>query len=305
MPLPRFTLRQLDAFVAVAELLSFKAAGERLSLTPSAVSQLVGELEAALGFRLFERHTRQVALLPAGQEFLGSAQAALEQMRRAALAADDVRHRAAGVVRVAAPPVIAALMLPPALADYRARRPKVVVRLVDAPVEQLVDRVTSGEADLAVGPDRACSDTVRREPLFDSPWVLWCRPDHPLAARRELRWSALRGVPLVASGRDHERNVDRMRASLPEHERITPIEVVDQISTALGMAAAGLAAAVSPAYVGVLAERLGLVMRRITAPETVRQVCLYRSTRRASPAAEGVAEHLAGWLQSQVSRPGG
>lgn len=296
MPLPRFTLRQLDAFVAVAELLSFKGAGERLALTPSAVSQLVGELEATLGFRLFERHTRQVTLLPGGQEFLGSARAALEQMRRAELAADDVRHRAAGVVRVAAPPVIAALMLPPALADYRQRRPKVVVRLVDAAVEQLVDRVTSGEADLAVGPDRACSDDVQREPLFDSPWVLWCRPDHPLAGRRGVRWSALRGVPLVASGRDHERHVDRMSANLPEHERITPIEVVDQISTALGMAAAGLAAAVSPAYVGVLAERLGLVMCRITAPETVRQVSLYRSTRRASPAAEGVAEHLAGWL---------
>lgn len=291
MPLPRFTLRQLDAFVAVAELLSFKAAGERLALTPSAVSQLVGELEVVLGFRLFERSTRQVALLPAGQEFLGSAHAALEQMRRAELAADDVRHRAAGVVRVAAPPVIATLVLPPALADYRIRWPKVVVRLVDAPVEQLVDRVASGEADLAVGPDRACGDTVRREPLFDSPWVLWCRADHPLAARREVRWAALRNVPLVASGRDHERHLE------PARERLASIEVVQQISTALGMAAAGLAATVSPAYVGVMAERLGLVMRRIVAPETVRQVCLYRSTRRASPAAEGVAEHLAAWLR--------
>lgn len=298
MSLPRFTLRQLDAFVAVAELLSFKAAGERLSLTPSAVSQLVAELEALLAFRLFERHTRQVALLPAGLEFLASARAALEQMRRAALAADDVRHRAAGVVRVAAPPVIAALMLPPALADYRRLRPKVVVRLVDTPVEQLVDRVASGEADLAVGPERACGDTVASEPLFDSPWVAWCRPDHPLAARRSVRWSALRGVPLVAAGRDHERHVERMRPGLPEGERIAPVEVVDQISTALGLAAAGLAVTVSPAYVGVLAERLGLVMRRIVAPEAQRTVCLYRSTRRASPAAEGLAEHLAAHLRA-------
>ena len=300
MSLPRFTLRQLEAFVAVAELLSFKAAGERLALTPSAVSQLVAELEALLDFRLFERSTRQVALLPAGQEFLGSARAALEQMRRAELAASDVRHRAAGVVRVAAPLVIAALMLPPALADYRTRRPKVVVRLVDAPVEQLVDCVDSGEADLAVGPDRACGESVRREPLFDSPWVLWCRPDHPLAARRELRWTALRGVPLVASGRDHERHLEAARPDLPVHERLASIEVVQQISTALGMAAAGLAATVSPAYVGAMAERLGLVMRRIVAPEVMRQVCLYRSMRRASPAAEGVADHLAAWLR----RPG-
>ena len=59
----------------------------------------------------------------------------------------------------------------------------------------------------------------------------------------------------------------------------------------------GLAATVSPAYVAVLAERLGLEMRRIVGPEVVRQVCLYRSTRRASPAAEGVAEHLVAWLR--------
>ncbi len=291
MTLPRFTLRQLDAFVTVAELLSFKAAGERLALTPSAVSQLVGELEQVLGFRVFERSTRQVGLSGAGREFLPSARQALEQMRRAEVAAADVRSRSVGVVRVAAPPVIAAMLLPPLMAQYRLQQPRVNVHLHDASVEALVDLVATGEVDLAVGPDRACGDAVRAQVLFDSPWVLWCAPDHPLAARRTLRWSTLRGVPLVASGRDHERNVDRMRLSLPEHERITPIEVVEQITTALGMAAAGLAAAVSPAYVGALAERMGLVMRRIVAPEVVRQVCLYRSaSRAASPAAQGFAD---------------
>ena len=50
MPLPRYTLRQLDAFVTVAEVLSFTAAADRLALTPSAVSQLVVELESSLDF---------------------------------------------------------------------------------------------------------------------------------------------------------------------------------------------------------------------------------------------------------------
>jgi DNA-binding transcriptional LysR family regulator len=67
MPLPRYTLRQLDAFVTVAEALSFTDAANRLGLTPSAVSQLVVELESSLGFKLFERSTRKVALSAAGR----------------------------------------------------------------------------------------------------------------------------------------------------------------------------------------------------------------------------------------------
>ena len=70
MPLARFTLRQIEALAAVADVHSFSAAGERLGLTAQAVSQQVAELEAILGFRLFDRTTRRVALSAAGRDFL-------------------------------------------------------------------------------------------------------------------------------------------------------------------------------------------------------------------------------------------
>jgi DNA-binding transcriptional LysR family regulator len=104
-------------------------------------------------------------------------------------------------------------------------------------------------------------------------------------------------VPLVAAGRDHERSVAQMRINAPEGVRVTPVDVVDNISTALGIAAQGLAATLAPAYVGVMADLFGLQMRRVTDPETVRKVCLYRPAARAlSPAAEGFADFLAKWL---------
>ena len=62
MPLIRFTLRQMEAFAAVAELHSFTVAAERLGMTGQAVSQLVAELEAILSFRLFDRTTRRVEI---------------------------------------------------------------------------------------------------------------------------------------------------------------------------------------------------------------------------------------------------
>lgn len=292
MATARYTLRQLDAFATVADTLSFSAASDRLALTPSAVSQLIHELETSIAFKLFERSTRRVALTAAGREFLSSVAVVLKNLRSAELAAADLRNRAAGLVRVAAPMVIASSLLPDVVRQYGALRPKVVVRIRDAAVEHLVDMVADGEVDFAVGPDRPAGDGVERLSLFESPWVLWCAPDHPLAAKKRVRWVDLREHALVTAGRDHERSVAQMRLGLPESERIIPIDVVDNISTSLGIAAAGLAATLSPAYVGVWAEqRWGLVMRRVVDPEVMRHVCLYKPTQRTiSPAAQGFSE---------------
>ena len=299
MAFSRITLRQIETFIAVSEVNSFTGAAARLGLTAQAVSQLVAELEGVLGFRLFDRTTRKVALSSAGRQFIAPAETLLRHVRAAESVADDVRHRAAGVVRIGAPLVLASAVLPHAVRDYAGQRPKVVVRIRDVPVDALVATLATGDVDLALGPDRTTDGQVLAEPLFDSDWVLWCAPDHPLAKRRgPIRWADLRKVPLVAAGRDHERSVSQMRPSAPESVRITPVDVVDNISTALGIAAQGLAATLAPAYVGVLADLYGLQMRRVVEPETVRKVCLYRpGARTLSPAGEGFAEYLASWMK--------
>jgi DNA-binding transcriptional LysR family regulator len=78
----RYSLRQFEAFVAVAEQLGFHAAGKQLGLSASAVSQIIAELETLLGFKLFERTTRRVSLSSAGNAFLPSAKSLLRQLRQ-------------------------------------------------------------------------------------------------------------------------------------------------------------------------------------------------------------------------------
>lgn len=299
MPLSRFTLRQIEAFIAVAEAHSFTVAASRLGLTAQAVSQLIAELEAILGFRLFDRTTRKVALSSAGRDFLGSASTLLRHVRAADSAADDVRNRATGVVRVGAPLVLASTALPMAMREYQSVKPKVVVRLRDVPVDHLIDRVADGDVDFAIGPDRHTGEAVTALPLFDSAWVLWCAPSHPLARmRRAVRWAELADVAIVSAGRDHEHSVAQMHQDLPPGTRVTPVDVVDNISTALGIAAQGLAVTLAPAYVEVLARPAGLVMRRVVQPESVRKVCLYSPTARGlSPAAAGFADFLVPWIR--------
>jgi DNA-binding transcriptional LysR family regulator len=292
MALTRITIRQMEAFVAVADTLSFASAGAQLGLTPSAVSQLVAELEALLSFRVFDRNTRRVTLSASGREFLGVAQTALRHVQLAETAAADVRNRAAGIVRIGAPLIIAGAVLPAAVREYQRERPKVSIHIRDVPVVLTVDRVVAGELDLAIGMDRPPDPAVDREVIFRSPWVLWCAPSHPIAANSVLRWSDLQGLALVAAGRD---SVTAMRSFALEHHSV---QIVDNVTTALGMAAEGLAATAAPAYVGVMARPLGLTLRRITEPEIVREVCLYRPVRRSiPPAAEAFGEFVIHWIR--------
>lgn len=306
MALIRITIRQCEAFVAVAEALSFVAAAERLGLTSSAVSQLVAELEGIVGFRLFDRSTRRVALSSAGRDFVGSAQAVLRHMQFAETSAADVRNRAAGIVRVGAPLVLASYALPAAVRAFRKSAPKVAIHIRDVPVEHMVERVSSGDLDLAVGPDRPPDSAVVRHSIFSSPWVLWCAPTHPLGVKKTLRWKDLHNTALVAAGRDHEVSVAQMRLNRPDGHAIVPMEVVDNITTALGIAAEGIAATLSPAYVGVAARPFGLTMRRVIEPETIRHVSLYRPSQRSiPPAADAFAEFLVDWMQRWNARTTG
>jgi DNA-binding transcriptional LysR family regulator len=293
------TIKQLRAFVAVAELQSFGLAAERLSLTTGAVSLLVRDLEAEVGFSLFDRTTRRVALSKAGSAFLPSAEQVLKHVQSAVIAAHDVRNRTTGIVRVAAPLVVAHAILPNAVAAYQRQHPNVSVRPVDCAVEELVRVVEEDHADLAIGPDRPPSSEVQRIALYESPWVLWCAPQHRLARKRHIDWAMLKEESVVTAGRDYETRLMPALQALSEADRFVPSYVVDNITTALGIAKAGLGVTLSPMYVGHLAHELGLVMKPLRAPEIAREFSLYLPARRSlSPAAEAVSEFLKSHLRS-------
>src|SRR3954463_10122934 len=93
-------LRQLNYFVAIAEEQSFTRAAERLWVAQPGLSTQIRRLEAELGVRLFERHTRGVTLTPAGTLFLERARAALAAAEAAAATGLDLQAGAIGSVRL-------------------------------------------------------------------------------------------------------------------------------------------------------------------------------------------------------------
>lgn len=276
----RVSNKQIEAFINVAECNSFTAAAHRLELTTSAVSSLVAELENTVGVRLFQRSTRKVVLNDAGRLLLPSALAYYRSMRNVERVAETLSHNTNGTVRVAAPMVIASAILPRMIAEFEGGHPKSEIVIVETSVEWLGERVAQGEADLAVGPDRATDDSVAAEQLLPSKWVVWLSPQHPLATKAVLQWRDLRGIEFHTGGHDHERIIEQAMSGLPETERILPGRVFDNISTALGLAAANLGVALCPAYVEPMAKAFRLEMRRVVDPEFTRYVMLYSSALR-------------------------
>ena len=174
-------LRELRVFLALADELHFGRAAQRLTLTPSRVSQVIRKLERSLGGRLFERTSRSVRLTPFGQQFLASVRPACEQLEQALaglqeLAADPVGSLCVGFTATTDGPVLNRVT-----DAFGTRHPRCRVNMHEVPVCDPFGPLRQGEvdvvanwlagldADLTAGPAIAYYDRVlavsRRHPL--------------------------------------------------------------------------------------------------------------------------------------------
>src|SRR4051812_12623123 len=107
-----YSSRQLRAFVLVAHHRSFARAAEALYITASGLSVLMRELETQLGFRLFDRTTRHVALTAQGAELLPVVRRNLTDLDATVSRIAQATPEATRSLSVGAPPLIAANILP-------------------------------------------------------------------------------------------------------------------------------------------------------------------------------------------------
>ncbi|WP_207004811.1 LysR family transcriptional regulator [Trinickia mobilis] len=123
------TIRNMKAFVAVAETSSFTKAAHQLSTTLPVISRWISELEGHLRTRLLNRTTRRVALTEAGQRYLERCREILASVAAAEAEASDARAIPAGTLRIHAMSSIGQNYVIPAIAAYQACYPEVTVDL--------------------------------------------------------------------------------------------------------------------------------------------------------------------------------
>jgi DNA-binding transcriptional LysR family regulator len=219
------TLRQMRAFIAVAKTGNFTLAAQYLHVTQSALSGLIKELEQTLGARVIDRSTRRIALTEMGNELYPLFNQMIDDLDRALANVADHAQLRKGIVRVAAPQLMACTLLPQAIAAWRERHPDVKVSLADSGVENVTARVLSGEVDCGIAPERDETPELDARLLLDMPFEAVIPPGHPLGDRERLAWSDLAGYPFISlRGQFTERLLADMGEALreatlkPEHE---------------------------------------------------------------------------------------
>lgn len=132
----------MATFVAVAEAKGFRAAGEGLGVSHSAVSQALRRLEERLGVALVQRTTRSVRLTDAGERLYASVRPALDQVRAAVAAVGELGEAPRGTLRLHLTTGAESYFNGPLLAGFLAAHPH--VRLDLSVSETAVDIVAEG-----------------------------------------------------------------------------------------------------------------------------------------------------------------
>lgn len=267
-----FSLRQLRAFVSVAESRSFSVSAVQLHVTQPALSASIHKLESLLDARLFDRDTRSVALTPAGQEFLVLSQRVLDE---AARAEHDLRRYLTGNtgrVRFSAAPVFYRLGLQGVIRAFRHDHPNVELELHDVPSEASLEMLKGRRLDMALVTQVDASSDFDYTPVGTQSIVALLPTSHRLARRRTISWCDLLDVPVVAlnSGGAMSTYCDQVLAI--SGIRLTPAYRVNQLVTAAALVQAGLGISVVSRSSACLVGSDDLKFMPLLTPEITRPI---------------------------------
>ncbi|MFC9454861.1 LysR substrate-binding domain-containing protein [Streptomyces sp. NPDC056983] len=192
-------LRRLQAFVAVAEELSFSRAAARLHMSQPPLSQQIKRLEQDVGVELLHRTTRSVELTAAGAAFLTEVRSALDSLEAAKRAAHRAAEGVTGVVRLAFSGPTSYRELLAIAREFRLRHPTVRLDIVGPYYGgELAERLHLREADAGLVRLPLPDTGLRVRELLRHPLVAAVPCEHPLAARESLTLTDLRDVPFVS-----------------------------------------------------------------------------------------------------------
>lgn len=197
MPL-RYTLRQLEYFVAVGETGSVAAAAQQVNVSPPSISAGVSQLEIELGLKLFMRHHAQ-GLTPtlAGRELLHHAQGVLRQAAALRDLAGDLSGSVRGPLTVGCLSTFAQIVLPGLRRSFVEKYGDVRFGQTEANQSELFGLLRQAKIDLALTYDLDLPRDLTFVPILELPPVVALGDNHPLAHLPALSVKELAAFPMV------------------------------------------------------------------------------------------------------------
>ena len=295
------SIKQLEAFVAVAETGGFRRASDRLNLSQSAVTAHVKQLEETLGVPLLHRTTRTVTLTSAGENLLERARRTLAGVEDTLKTFRDEAAMNQGRVLIDCAPSFASSILPAALAAFQSAHPNIFVQVREAYGSEIIDALRNGAVDLGIGPfERIEKDLSFHELLQDS-YVAVLPMNHRLATAKRVAFKDVVSEPVLAMPR---RSATRrtLEAIFNDHGHVlAPKYEMLHHQTLISMAEAGLGIAILPETAVAPSPTHSYAVVRLSQPSVQRRMgILTLRGHRLSPAARTIADMLPAFVQNRT-----
>jgi len=194
----RFTLRQLEYFVAVGATGSIALAAEKVNVSSPSISAAIGQLEREFGLQLFVRnHARGLALTQAGRQFMDQARVVLKAADALKHLAGDISGTVRGPLSVGCLLTFAQLMVPQVRRSFEDRYPQVRVSQSELHQQEIFTKIRTSEIDIALTYDLEIPDDLNFVALAELPPYLLVGAGHPLAGLASVSVRDLAPYPFV------------------------------------------------------------------------------------------------------------
>jgi len=194
----RFTLRQLEYFVAVGEAGSIAKAADQVNVSAPSISASIAQLEAEFAVQLFVRkHSQGLSLTEGGRVFLREARRLLAQADALHDVADEIATKVRGPLAVGCLLTFAQIVLPALRKDFETEYPDVRIRQFERNQGQLLEMLQRGEIDVALTYDLVLSHDTLFEPLMELPAYVMLPAAHHLASKASVASEELVEEPMV------------------------------------------------------------------------------------------------------------
>jgi DNA-binding transcriptional LysR family regulator len=301
-------LRHLRYFIAVAEELHFGRAAQRLHLAQPPLSQQIRKLEEILGYPLFDRTSRSVALTAAGLVFLERAQRTLRNVERDMEEARSVGRGEVGSLHIGFVSSAMLTSLPAIFRNYRVAYPNVRLQLHESFTSRVIEGLQNGALDAGILRDGDPTEGLIATPIYSERFVAVLPASHPRARQASISPAALRDEPFVYYPRSAGHRAFEKPLSLCEEHGFRP-QIVQEAShwlTILRLIGAGLGVSIAPACVrhivspGVVCVLLQLSRNR---PKVVSEVELAWRAGESRPIVTQFAHIVERALHNTASKP--
>jgi len=213
----RYTLRQIEVFLAVARTGSVSRAGDELGMSQSAVSGSLADLESQFDIRLFDRIGKRLRLSEMGRSLRSHAEAVWDQAHE--LESELATHADSARLRVGATLTIGNYVAVPLMAKFMREKAGSAVRLDIANTEEIARRVANFEIDVGLIEGELAHPHLVVTSFRDDELVVFSSPAHPLAKKRALADADLKSASWIVreQGSGTRQAFDRaMTGILPE-----------------------------------------------------------------------------------------